>query len=249
LGFLILGALCLLGGVALLSHVACDEWLWPPATSARGRAEEGLGWREAEVVGGLVLAGLGGILLYRSARGTTWLSRAVVACAACALSGALFGVFAVPAVRRAREADWQRSVAAELQPLVKDRPVSAVKGPLAIRDKVLVWDCREDRRSNVQELLPKDRAARPTDEAFTVVLILSSRDEKVTTVDASAPGYRRDLKVGVVDWPEKKAQGVFEVRGEAPDLAGLRRPDQKGPLVGDTAGPLKGWIERQGQEP
>jgi hypothetical protein len=177
------------------------------------------------------------------------LSKAVVAVTACVLSGALFAVFAVPAVWRARETDWQRSVAAELQPLVKDRPVSAVKGPLAIRDKVLVWDCREDRRSEVQELLGEGRAARPTDGACTVVLVLGSRDEKVTTFDSNTPGYRRDLKISVIDWPEKKVQGVFEVRGEFPELVVFRPSDKKGPIVGDTAGPLREWIERQGQRP
>jgi hypothetical protein len=48
--------------------------------------------------------------------------------------------------------------------------------------------------------------------------------------------------VAVVNWPERQVLGVYQVEGESPPMFTMRPADAKGPVIGDTNGPLLRWI-------
>src|SRR5262249_51407183 len=113
-----------------------------------------------------------------------------------------------------------------------------------------VWDCTQDQCSRVQALLPPERRARSSSAGpVSVILILRSRDRKVTTYDSGVAGHQRQLTIGVIDWPVRKVQGVYLVEGESPGSLVFRGEGEAGPVVGDTTQPLLQWITRWAQRP
>jgi hypothetical protein len=154
---------------------------------------------------------------------------------------------AVLMVASTQETSRQRQLAAELKPLLKGEPQP---GMPTLREKVLVWNLIEDRLSGAQERLPPERQGRSSDVTMSVVLISSSRKVRDGTYDDGTPAYRLILTVGVVDLPERQPQGVYRVEGDAPRRIVLRTArGKRPPIMGNTEGPLPGWILGPGRLP
>src|SRR5207249_8273256 len=108
-----------------------------------------------------------------------------------------------------------------------------VPAKLSFRHKVLVWDTTTSALSRTQALFPPDRLVRKGDTSFTVVLILKSRDEATVKFDSGEPGYTRTLTITVIDYPEKRVEGTFLVKGETPGFIVFRSGRATDPIVGD----------------
>ncbi len=147
------------------------------------------------------------------------------------------------------ETAWQKNTAEGLKKLPFGGPAEGGFGKVPIRDKVLVWDCTNSTLSAAQSLLRADRRATKVDDAFTVILILHNNDKVIDNYSNGAQAIQRTLTIGVVDFPEKKTRGSFQVAGEVPPLMVQRNATDRSPIIGDTTGPLKTWIESKGGRP
>jgi len=234
-------------GLSTVCHAILDDSPRSPSTSRRWHAVEGLfGIRGAEALGGLVLLGAAVYSAYRCLKNATKAGTAVVGVLIGLCSVATLAAWITPAVLRANEAAWQRRIGDELKELPFGEPTEEKPFEVPIRHKVLVWDRISSTLSKTQGLLPADRSPHPDDAAFTVILILKTADEETAHYDSGEVGVTRTMTVGVIDYPEKKVQGCYLVRGESPGWIEVRPAGELGPIVGDTAKPLKNWIESKG---
>jgi hypothetical protein len=239
----------LLAGLNFLCYALLSEGPHSPSTStsARVRAFEDLfGVRGTEVLAGLVFLGVAVFFTYQCLKNATAAGKWVVGGILGSCSVAILAVWITAAALSANETAWQHQIANDLKSLPFGVPVEEKPVEVPIRNKVLVWDCTSSTRSKTQELLPAERCPYKGDADFTVVLILKTTDKQTETYEAGEAGFTRTLTLGVVDYPEKKVQGCYLLAGESPGLIVFREPGEKGPIVGNTTGPLKNWIESKG---
>jgi uncharacterized protein (TIGR03067 family) len=238
-----------LGGTLMLSYAAFDSSARAPIRGgsrggqALGRFLESiLGERGAEAVLSLFLLAVAAGVGFVSVRRASNLTR-IIASSALVCAGVLvFGSWMAVAAAGWREIAWQREAAAKIHPLV-ERLRESGSAPLPdIRDKVVVWDYTTKSPSRVQTLLPKERQGSSADPALTFVLVLATRDKDEKPYTDGTPARRRTLTVAAVNWPEQKVLGVWPVEGEFPPFFTTRPIDDKGPVIGDTDGPLQRWI-------
>lgn len=245
-GYWIGAVLAVVAGSVLVSLALFDAGPRSASTSRKGRAlEQLLGERGTEAATGLVLMGLGIYLAVKSAQNTRTPAKLFSGATVILGLAAPLAIWGADALKKANELAALQKIADEAKPIAEQGSSSGDPLALKLRQKVLVWDHSTKELSPAHQKLPQDRRAKSTDSPMTVVLILRTQDEQTETYDSGEPGYRRDMTIGVVDWPEKTPLGVFQVRGNAPGLLVMRPADEKGPIIGDTAEPLKEWLLEQ----
>ena len=157
----------------------------------------------------------------------------------------VLGTFITGAIltnQRNSETGQQRALAAQLRSLPLPHQPSDAPPAIPLHDKILVWDCTRNKCSKVQDMLPTERFGQATDSPLTVILILDVFDRQTGVYRDGTIGYHRELVVAVYDWPGKKVLGVFKMEGELPGFFVKRDKREKGPIIGDTDGPLLKWI-------
>jgi hypothetical protein len=234
-------------GLSFVCYGILDDSPRAPADSSRVRAFQSLlGIRGADVVVGLVFLGLAAYFTYHCLRSATATGKAVVSVGIALCGLAVLAAWVTPALLRGSETAWQRRTADDLKKLPFGEPAEEKPVSVPVRDKVLVWDCTTRALSPAQELLPAGRRPHRDDDAFTVVLILKTADKQTETYTSGEVGMTRTMTLGVVDWPERKVLGCYLLSGEGPGWFVMRNAGDKGPIIGNTAEPLKNWLESKG---
>lgn len=153
--------------------------------------------------------------------------------------------------RRQEELPKKRDeVLAECRRLLPASPGTG--GNIVRKGKVIIWDGHE-----VDVGLPDRLKGDFLDAEFTIVWIFSQERVQVksyserpgatagtTGADRPSvlPGYRSNRTVAVFHWPDKRLVGWAEVIGEDPP-ASLEVFPGESEVVGETARPLRAWIE------
>lgn len=149
-------------------------------------------------------------------------------------------------IRDYQDSSRKRKVVKELMPLFENVGTSQEAANIPLRESVFVWNCKEDEEEKqVWNKVASPKQARGGSASMSVILILDWDDKYVDTYTNGEDGYQRKLIVGVATWPEKKVLGKFVIEGETPGMFIVRKESEKGPIIGDTIGPLKRWITAQ----
>ncbi len=116
----------------------------------------------------------------------------------------------------------------------------------AARNKILVVDVTKRRVSEVQKLLPAERRATLEDQTFTIVSLVEFQDEQVTVYSNNKKGFRRNVMVTLMDWPDKAPRGQFVIPGEDPPLLvfGMDERAEDGNIYGDYEKAVARWVEQ-----
>jgi hypothetical protein len=113
--------------------------------------------------------------------------------------------------------------------------------PFSIKGKCLIWDVANNKPHDSQKLIPdniKDTSGRGD---VTIFLVSAHKKKELGIYSISKqPGYRQWVDVCVVQAPEMKALGVYEITSLDPRT---KRPVQHTPEYGDPSIPIAEWIK------
>lgn len=247
-GYYLLGLFLLALGLLLIGTAAFDSSPRGPITGGtRGgralgeflRAVFGARGEEA-VLGIAALAGAFG-LAYWSTRWCRWAVKLLAFGAMIVPTSVVLCAGLAVGYQTSREMSWRRSAAKELRPLLDGHKESKNVMP-EIRAKVVIWDHMAKTQSTAQALLPAERQGSSADAEMTFVLIFDHIDRDEKPFNDGTRAVQRTLKIGVINWPERKVLSVHSIEGEGPPLITMRPAGDRGPVIGNTDEPLKRWI-------
>jgi hypothetical protein len=155
----------------------------------------------------------------------------------------------------------QRRMVSEATEIARGR-FDVKPGAITLRSKILVWDVKSStRETSVMDRLDAAKRADLGDSDVSVVLILDWTDVKTASYSSNRPavpggfnldaipGYRRDQRIVVVDWPTRTVVAAETVRGNDPPQTISRSISRFGGMIldrrpeyGDYRGPLATWI-------
>lgn len=124
---------------------------------------------------------------------------------------------------------------------------------LHVCPRIIIWDVNTRARHPANALLPSERQGTLIDPAFTLLLVTRRNEVKTRTYSSNGQfgrpgfpgdgiaGYRVDVDVCVVQWPEQQAVGAATVRGDEPAESIRRAQFDNRPEYGAIDGPLARW--------
>jgi hypothetical protein len=136
--------------------------------------------------------------------------------------------------------DSQSSIATQVKSLVRlSGARELAKFTPTLKGRAMVWDFTKKDIDQAYELLPEDLRGSARDGVITMFIIISRRHVLVGHYSVSGqPGYKEEMKIGVVYWPDKVSPGTAVVTDDPRSM----RPVQYVPEYGSVQ--IKEWIER-----
>lgn len=109
-----------------------------------------------------------------------------------------------------------------------------------IKGKCLVWDLSNNSLHHAHDLLPREMRYDSGPANVTVFLVTAKQSQLVGHYSISGePAYRQWVDVYIIQAPEMKAVGIYELVSLDPRSS---RPVQHTPEYGDPTQPLADWI-------
>ncbi len=136
--------------------------------------------------------------------------------------------------------DSQSRIATEVRSVVRlSGAQELAKFTPILKGRAMVWDFTKKDIDQAYELLPEDLRGSARDGAITMFVITSRRHLLIGHYSVSGqPGYREEMKIGVVYWPDKISPGTAVISDDPPHT----RRVQYVPGYGSIR--IKEWIER-----
>jgi len=116
---------------------------------------------------------------------------------------------------------------------------------IPIKGKILVYNTEPFSRSLVNSSLPTSLKASESDEHVTVLYISPEKELLGYYSITNQPGYRLNMKIYVVYWPENKPAGIHLFKGPDPRHSRPVERFNPKPETGDFTKKLIAWINIQ----
>ncbi len=256
IGYMVGALIFSLIGSGFLSSSIWNDGPRAPLTGRARLFEELFGARGAEVAIGVVFLGLAvlctcvGLMAAQRREKLLWPLGVAVMLVAPIVAGFLMTQETRAEVARQQAIlRKQKAIADELMPLTKGLQAPVFQGKGKLRNKLLVWDGVDNRRSAIHDSLLEERGKTAPNESCSVILIDRHIDHEEKPFSNGIRAVRRDLHFAVFDWPEKKLVGYYGVNGYGPGILITRAQGDTRPEIGDTLTPLHSWIKNCDVQP